>query len=51
MASGNPDNETELDDSDVDVSGMMAEIGAESVATLQAPTLRTCGQLRDARLA
>ena len=30
---------------------MVGEVGAESVATVQAPTLRTCGQLRAARLA
>ena len=48
--SGNPDEMTDLDDPEVDVSGMIAEVGAESVATVQAPTLRTCGQLRAARL-
>ena len=51
MASGNPDNENELGDLEVDVSGMVAEVGAESVATVQAPTLRTRGQFRAARLA
>ena len=50
MASGNPDNETEVDDPQVDVSGMIAQVGAESVATVQAPTLRTRGHLRAARL-
>ena len=30
---------------------MVAEVGAKSVATVQAPTLRTRGQLRPARLA
>ena len=51
MASGNPDNETELDDPKVDVSGMIAEVGGESGATVQAPTLRTHGQFPAARLA
>ena len=45
MASGNPDNENELDDPEVDVSGMIAEVGGESGATVQALTLRTRGQL------
>ena len=47
----NPDNENELDDPEVDVSGMVAEVGAKSVATMQAPTLRARGQFRTARLA
>ena len=51
MASLNPENENEIDDAEVDVSGMIAEVGAESVATMQAPTLRTRGQLRAARIA
>ena len=42
-----PENENE--DPEVDVSAMVAELGAESVATVQAPSLRTCGQLRAAR--
>ena len=50
MASVNPDNQTELEDPEVDVSTMIAEVGAESVATLQAPTLRTRGQIRAAKL-
>ena len=51
MASGNPDTENELDNPEVGVSGMVAEVGVESVATVQAPTLRTHSQFRDARLA
>ena len=51
MASGNPDNENELDDPEVDVSGMVAEVSAESVATVQEPTRRTRGQFCAAILA
>ena len=47
----NPDDVTDLDDPEVDVSGMIAVVGAESVATEQAPTLRTRGELCAARLA
>ena len=36
---------------EVDVSAMVAEVGATSVATVQAPTLRTRGQLRVATIA
>ena len=49
MASVDPENENE--DPKVDVSALVAEVGAESVATVQAPTLRTRGQLRAARIA
>ena len=49
MASVGPANENE--DPEVDVSAMVAEVGAESVARVQAPTLRTRGQLRAARIA
>ena len=51
MASVNPNNDDELGDPEIDVSAMVAEVGAESVATVQAPTLRTHGQLRAARIA
>ena len=37
------------EDPEVNVSAMVAEVGAESVATVQAPTLRTRAQLRAAR--
>ena len=50
MASLNPENENEIGDPEVDVSGMIAKVGAESDATVQAPTLRTRGQLRAGRL-
>ena len=46
MASVGPENENE--NPEVDVNAMVAEVGAESVATVQAPTLRTRGQLRSA---
>ena len=49
MASVGPENENE--DPEVDVSVVVAEVGAESVATVQAPHLRTRGQLRAARIA
>ena len=39
------------DDPDVDVNAMIAEVGAESVATVQAPNLRTRAQRHAARLA
>ena len=48
--SRNPDEVTDVDNLEEDVSGMIAEVGAELVATEQAPTLRTRGQLRAARL-
>ena len=51
MASVNPDNENEIDDPEADVNGMISKVGAESVVKVQAPTLRTRGQLRAARLA
>ena len=47
MASVSPANDNE--DPEVTVSAMVAEVGAESVATVQAPTLRTRAQLRAAR--
>ena len=47
MASAGPINEN--DDPEINVSAMVAEVGAESVATVQAPTLRTRAQLRAAR--
>ena len=37
--SGNPDDVTDLDHPEVDVSGMIAKVGAESDAIVQAPTL------------
>ena len=46
----NPGDVTDLDDPTVDVSGMVADVGAESVATMQAPTLRTIAQLRAAKV-
>ena len=36
-------------DPEVDVNAMVAEVGAESVATVQAPTLRACAQRQAAR--
>ena len=39
------------DDPNVDVNAMIAEVGAESVATVQAPNLRTRAQRHTARLA
>ena len=47
--SGNPNDVTNLEDPQVDASGMTAEVGAASVATVQAPTLGTRGQLHAAR--
>ena len=47
MASVGPANDNE--DPAVNVSAMVAEVGDESVATAQAPTLRTRAQLRAAR--
>ena len=38
-------------DPEVDVNAMVAEVGAESVATVQAPTLRTRAQRQAARIA
>ena len=49
MASVGPANEHE--DPEVDVSAMIAEVYAESVATVKARTLRTRGQLRVAGIA
>ena len=49
MTSVGPENENE--DPEVDVNAMVAEVGAESVATVQAPTRRTRGQLRAAIIA
>ena len=51
MTPVNPDNDAELGDPEVDISAMVAKVGAESVATVQAPTLRTRGQLRATRIA
>ena len=45
MASGNPDDLTDVDDLDFDVRGMIAEGGAESVAAVQAPTLGKLGHV------
>ena len=50
MTPVNPDNEAGLGDSEVDVSATVAMIGAESVATVQAPTLKTRAQFRAARI-
>ena len=47
MASIGPENEN--NDPEVNVSAMVTEVGAESVATVQAPTRRTRAQLRAAR--
>ena len=41
--------ESDHEDPEVDVCAMVAEVGAESVATVQAPTLGTRGQLRAAK--
>ena len=49
MVSVGPENE--YDDPEVDVNAMVAEVGAESVATVQAPNLRTRAQMRAARFA
>ena len=43
--------ETDNDDPNVDVNAMIAEVGVESVATVQAPNLRTRAQRYAARLA
>ena len=48
MVSVEPENDH---DPEVDVNAMIAEVGAESVATVQAPTLRTRAQRQAARLA
>ena len=45
-----PDDVTELDDPIVDVNAMINEVGAESVATVQAETVRTRAQLRAASI-
>ena len=37
--SGNAEDVTDLDDPTVDASGILAEVGAKSVSTVQAPTL------------
>ena len=47
IASVGPANDNE--DPEVNVSAMVAELGAKLVATMQAPTLRTRAQLRAAR--
>ena len=49
MVSVGPEHDN--DDPEVDVNAMVAEVGAESVATVQAPTLRTRSQRHAARLA
>ena len=49
MVSVGPENEN--DDPEVDVNAMVAEVGADSVATVQAPNLRTRAQMRAARIA
>ena len=49
MVSVGPENEN--DDPEVNVNAMVAEVGAESVATVQAPTLRTRAQRQAARTA
>ena len=49
MVSVGPENDN--DDPEVDVNAMIAEVGAESVATVQAPTLRTRAQRQAARTA
>ena len=49
MVSVGPENEN--DDLEVDVKAMVAEVGAESVGTVQAPNLRTRAQMRAARIA
>ena len=46
--SRHPDDVTDLNDPTVDVSAMIAEVGVESVATVQAPTPRTRVQMRAA---
>ena len=49
MVSIGPENDH--DDPEVDVNAMVAEVGAESVATVQAPNLRTRAQMRAAKIA
>ena len=49
MLSVGPENEN--DDPEVDVNAMVAQVGAESVATVQALNLRTRAQMRAARIA
>ena len=49
MVSVGPENDN--DDPEVDVNAMIAEVGAESVATVQAPNLRTRAQRHAARIA
>ena len=49
MVSAGPENNN--DDPEVDVNSMIAEVGAESVATVQAPHLRTRAQRQAARIA
>ena len=48
MVSVGPEHDN--NDPDVDVNAMIAEVGAESVATVQAPNLRTRAQRHAARL-
>ena len=49
MVSVGPEHDN--NDPEVDVNAMIAEVGAESVATVQAPNLRTRAQRHAARLA
>ena len=49
MVSVGPENDN--DDPEVDVNAMIAEVGAESVATVPAPNLRTRAQRQAARIA
>ena len=49
MVSVGPENDN--DDPEVDVNAMIAEVGAESVATVPAPNLRTRAQRHAARIA
>ena len=49
MVAVGPENDN--DDPEVDVNAMVAEVGAESVAIVQAPTLRTRAQRQAARTA
>ena len=49
MVSVGPENDH--DDPEVDVNAIIAEVGAESVATVQAPNLRTRAQRQAARTA
>ena len=49
MVSVGPENDN--DDPEVEVNAMVAEVGAESVAIVQAPNLRTRAQRHAARIA